>query len=161
MVRVPSVRTVSPLNTLRRASTFSSGQSVRLANVLFFTCLPSLQVSLKSTVGRRPRLGTHSTCMTTIIRAIILFCQYIYAILHDYIWHINCYDLSMTMREQAVLRVELPAKTRPRRLREKSQPCVSSSAAFFAAFSGGKIDKLSFGNQKRGVIASIGLAAVA
>ncbi len=56
-----------PLRTRRRESTFSAGQSVRLASVRLRTRSPSRQPSRRRTAGRELRLGTVSTYMGTRI----------------------------------------------------------------------------------------------
>ena len=56
-----------PLSTRRRDSTFSAGQSVRLASVRLRTRPPSRQPSRSRTAGRELRLGTVSTYMGTTI----------------------------------------------------------------------------------------------
>src|SRR5512143_2517768 len=65
-MRSPATTSVSPRSTRRSASTFASGQSVRLASVLVFT-LPSLRkLSRKSTAGGDDRFGTRVTYMNSI-----------------------------------------------------------------------------------------------
>lgn len=57
----------SPFKSPLRASTFASGQVVRLASVRFLIFLPSRHASRSNRAGRELRLGTTSIYMGTIL----------------------------------------------------------------------------------------------